>query len=80
MSLIKHSHSRRAVTLVEVIFSIGVVLIGLVGVASILPLAGNRAQESMNMSAGAVGWRCGAERASVAEMDPRSMAGRFRNR
>ncbi len=43
---------RRGVTLLEVIFSIGVVLIGLVGVASILPLAGRRAQDSISMSVG----------------------------
>ena len=41
---------RRAVTLVEVIFSIGVVLIGLLGLLSILPLAGKRAQDSISLS------------------------------
>ena len=41
---------RNAVTLVEVIFSIGVVLIGLLGLLSILPLAGKRAQDSISLS------------------------------
>ncbi|MAI74512.1 MAG: hypothetical protein CMM01_26945 [Rhodopirellula sp.] len=41
---------RKAVTLVEVIFSIGVVLIGLLGLLSILPLAGKRAQDSISLS------------------------------
>jgi len=44
---------RRAVSLVEVIFSMGVILIGLLGVMSILPLAGNRAQDSVSLSVGA---------------------------
>ena len=41
---------RNAVTLVEVLFSIGVVLIGLLGLLSILPLAGKRAQDSISLS------------------------------
>lgn len=40
----------RGVTLVEVIFSMGVVLIGLLGVMSILPLAGNRAKDAVGLS------------------------------
>ena len=43
---------RRAVTLLEVIFSMGVILIGLLGLLSILPLAGRRAQESVSLSVG----------------------------
>ena len=43
---------RRAVTLVEVIFAIGVILIGLLGLLSILPLAGNRSQDSISLSTG----------------------------
>ena len=43
---------RRAVTLVEVIFAIGVILIGLLGLLSILPLAGKRAQDSVSLSTG----------------------------
>ncbi len=43
--------SRRGVTLIEVIFSIGVVLIGLLGVVSILPLAGKRSQDAVGMNA-----------------------------
>lgn len=43
---------RRGVTLIEVIFSIGVILIGLVGVVAILPLAGRRAQDSISISVG----------------------------
>lgn len=43
---------RRAVTLIEVVFSIGVILIGLLGLLSILPLAGNRAQDSIALSVG----------------------------
>ncbi len=43
---------RRAVTLIEVVFSIGVILIGLLGLLSILPLAGRRAQDSISLSVG----------------------------
>lgn len=43
---------RRAVTLVEVIFAIGVILIGLLGLLSILPLAGKRSQDSVSLSTG----------------------------
>ena len=43
---------RRAVTLVEVIFAIGVILIGLLGLLSILPLAGKRTQDSISLSTG----------------------------
>ena len=46
----RHRSTRDAVTLVEVIFAIGVILIGLVGLLSILPLAGNRAADAMAMS------------------------------
>lgn len=42
--------ARRAVTLVEVIFSIGIILIGLLGLLSILPLASRRAQDSIALS------------------------------
>lgn len=45
---------RRAITLVEVIFAIGVVLIGLVGLASILPLAGSQAQDSLDFDVASV--------------------------
>lgn len=41
------------ISLVEVIFAIGVILIGLVGVMSILPLAGRRAQDAITLSVGA---------------------------
>jgi len=44
--------ARRAVTLVEVIFSIGVILIGLLGLLSILPLAGRRSQDSISFNTG----------------------------
>jgi len=43
----------RGVSLVEVIFSIGVIVIGILGVMSIMPLAGRRAQDSVSMSVGA---------------------------
>ena len=43
---------RRAVTLVEVIFAIGVILIGMLGLLSILPLAGKRSQDSISLSTG----------------------------
>ena len=47
-------HSRRsAVTLVEVIFAIGVALIGLVGLISVLPVAGRRTQDAVNLNDGA---------------------------
>jgi Tfp pilus assembly protein PilV len=41
-------------TLIEVIFATGVVLIGLVGLASILPLAGRRAQDALDFDTGAM--------------------------
>jgi len=47
------SKSFRGVSLVEVIFSIGVIVIGILGVMSIMPLAGRRAQDSVSMSVGA---------------------------
>lgn len=46
----KQAVRSRGVTLVEVIFSMGVVLIGLLGVMSILPLAGNRAKDAVGLS------------------------------
>jgi hypothetical protein len=46
-------HARRAVTLVEVLFSVGVILIGLLGLLSILPLAGKRAKDSVALSTSA---------------------------
>ena len=45
---------RYAVTLVEVIFAIGVILIGLLGLLSILPLAGKRAQDAISLSVGPI--------------------------
>ncbi|GAA5504921.1 hypothetical protein Rcae01_00360 [Novipirellula caenicola] len=44
---------RLGVTLVEVIFSIGVILIGLLGLLSILPLAGHRSQDAISLNVGA---------------------------
>ena len=43
--------NRSAVTLVEVIISIGVVLIGMLGLLSILPLAGQRARDAIGQDA-----------------------------
>jgi hypothetical protein len=45
--------NRKAVTLIEVIFSIGVVLIGLLGLLSLMPLAGKRSQEAISLAAAA---------------------------
>ncbi|WP_442511203.1 type IV pilus modification PilV family protein [Novipirellula sp. SH528] len=45
--------TRLGVTLVEVIFAIGVILIGLLGLLSILPLAGHRSQDAISMNVGA---------------------------
>jgi type II secretory pathway pseudopilin PulG len=42
--------ARLGVTLVEVIFAIGVILIGLLGLMSVLPLAGNRAQSAIGLN------------------------------
>lgn len=39
--------------MIEVVFAIGVILIGLVGLTAILPLAGHRAQDSLDFDAGA---------------------------
>src|SRR6056297_2240197 len=44
---------REGVSLIEVTFAIGVILIGLVGLTSILPLAGRRAQDSLDFDAAA---------------------------
>ncbi|MCM2371756.1 type IV pilus modification PilV family protein [Aporhodopirellula aestuarii] len=44
---------RSGVSLIEVTFAIGVVLIGLVGLTSILPLAGRRAQDSLDFDTAA---------------------------
>lgn len=52
IQMIKYSH-RLGVTLVEVIFSIGVILIGLLGLLSILPLAGHRSQDAISLNVGA---------------------------
>ncbi len=43
---------RRAVTLIEVIFAIGVILIGMVGLLAVLPLAGSRARSSVALNTG----------------------------
>jgi len=43
----------RAITLVEVIFAIGVIMIGLLGLLSVMPLAGRRAQDAVSLSVGA---------------------------
>lgn len=45
-----HSTRLHGITLIEVIFSMAVVLIGLVGLLSILPLAGQRAQDAVSLS------------------------------
>ena len=42
--------NRIGVTLVEVIFAIGVVLIGVVGLASVLPIAARRAQDAIDLN------------------------------
>lgn len=44
---------RTAITLLEVIFAIGVIMIGLLGLLSIMPLAGRRAQDAVTFSTGA---------------------------
>lgn len=46
------SHNRAGLTLVEVVFAIGVILLGLVGLTAILPLAGHRAQDSLDFDTG----------------------------
>ncbi len=43
---------RRGVTLVEVMFAMGVALIGLVGLISVLPIAGKRTQDAINLNDG----------------------------
>ncbi|WP_146390203.1 type IV pilus modification PilV family protein [Allorhodopirellula solitaria] len=47
------SRQRTGITLIEVTFAIGVILIGLVGLTSILPLAGHRAQDAMDFDTAA---------------------------
>ncbi len=46
----KRNRKRHGVTLVEVIFAIGVVLIGLVGLASVMPIAARRAQDAIDLN------------------------------
>ncbi len=46
-------YARTAVTLIEVMFAIGVVLIGLVGLLSVMPLAAKRSQEANSLIAAA---------------------------
>lgn len=41
---------KNGVSLIEVIFAIGVILIGLLGLMSVLPLAGNRAQSAVGLN------------------------------
>jgi len=44
------SSGKSGVSLIEVIFAIGVILIGLLGLMSVLPLAGNRAQSAVGLN------------------------------
>ncbi len=44
---------RTGITLIEVTFAIGVILIGMVGLTAILPLAGHRAQDALNFDTAA---------------------------
>jgi len=44
---------KQGVTLIEVMFSIGVVLIGLLGLLSLMPLAGKRSQDAISLAAAA---------------------------
>jgi type II secretory pathway pseudopilin PulG len=44
---------RNGITLVEVMFAMGVALIGLVGLISVLPVAGRRTQDAINLNDGA---------------------------
>ncbi len=53
MNAYNYLHRRDGITLIEVTFAIGVILIGLVGLTSILPLAGRRAQDSLDFDTAA---------------------------
>lgn len=44
---------RTGITLIEVTFAIGVIMIGMVGLTAILPLAGSRAQDALNFDTAA---------------------------
>ena len=46
----RNQSPKYGVTLVEVLFAIGVILVGLVGLASVLPIAGRRAQDSVDLN------------------------------
>ncbi|MGB7323516.1 MAG: hypothetical protein WBD31_01500 [Rubripirellula sp.] len=48
----KRYSKRRGITLVEVMFAMGVALIGLVGLISVLPVAGRRTQDAINLNDG----------------------------
>ncbi|MBB3204579.1 hypothetical protein FHS27_000343 [Rhodopirellula rubra] len=52
MKILASVKTRCGVTLVEVIFAIGVVMIGLLGLVSVLPVAGQRAQSSIDLNIG----------------------------
>lgn len=45
--------TRRGVTLVEVLFAIGLILVGMVGLISVIPVAGHQAQDTISLNAGA---------------------------
>ncbi|NND96420.1 MAG: hypothetical protein HKN47_03715 [Pirellulaceae bacterium] len=49
----EQKHNRSAVTLIEVMFAMSVALIGLVGLISVLPIAGRRTQDAINLNDGA---------------------------
>ncbi len=53
MNVMKYHQGRQAITLIEVIFSIGVIVIGLLGLISIMPVAGRNAQDAESLSVGA---------------------------
>ena len=43
-------HARHGISVIEVLFAMGVAVIGLLGIASLIPLAGKNAADSMQMS------------------------------
>lgn len=45
--------TRHGVTLVEVLFAIGLILVGMVGLISVIPVAGHQAQDAISLNTGA---------------------------
>ncbi|XZE55455.1 type IV pilus modification PilV family protein [Planctomycetaceae bacterium SH139] len=73
---VDHHHRRRGATILEVIFAIGVLLFGLVGIAAVIPAAGKLARNSVDFSRGSA---MGVSIASGFEAMNYNVTGRWRS-